>query len=591
MLFRLLDPHDGSAEKMTLSQYRSIALAGLSAGIVALMIFISWDHTVQQSDERGRGSAWADQEQELLATFKAITIADIAPGTKDLTIKNVTATNASNYGHMTLKRGECPELSTPLYEPHHGDRAHGDVCRGLGELSPPGTLNTKGLYSCPLGCSIGSVPPYCAGGSHGRFSDRGPCRPHLLSATKIRRARNSRQKLVDKKAWFCAASGIQLTCGGGNEPGSAPSALDGSGPFERPTICEPSGIAYQCPRDGRGAAMRTRLVALLARLVGPKGILFFVGDSTLRYQFSTFCRCTSVTMCNTLLKDRTKPGAKVVGPRRLRSCGANDMSPTVTSEPLVVFDEIAGGTAHYPWTDPANHAAGSLQRLEQLVNRTAHGRLVVYANVGALHLLWNKPVGWPDIRGFFEVEKRIIQETADYRSGGAGATIFMLPHWVCVSKLPLALQRYINPNRTDNRAGDKKGGKAGKRGELLETNMVDDNDDSCTRFLRSVQTNSKWSAAAAGSTHEEHLTFCRGAYLNAAGAANLRRRMLSAITGTREAHSTNTAELGVVDGYTITKNAGCEGSPDGRHWPENVVLTELDVLFSELERMVSERSK
>lgn len=336
-----------------------------------------------------------------------------------------------------------------------------------------------------------------------------------------------------------------------------------------------------CTRDGRGKALRSRLTGVILDLVGPRGILFFVGDSTMRYQFFTLCKCISAVIC-----------ASVLDGRRMRSCGANSMSKTASDEPLIVFDEIAGGSSHLPWSDPTNRATASIARLSKLVDRDTHGGLVVYANLGALHLLWNKLIGWPDFSGFLTVEQRVEQEASEYRAAGAKTTIFMLPHWICIPKLPLALQKYINPNRTDNRAGDRMGGDAGKKGAVLATNMVDDNDNLCVKFLESsmaataINTSSRALPKAARkistTSRAERLSVCRGAYLNPVGAAGLAKRINTSVVA---ATNTNGQHLAIVDGYALTARAGCSSTPDGRHWPEATVLLEVDALVDELERL------
>ena len=53
---------------------------------------------------------------------------------------------------------------------------------------------------------------------------------------------------------------------------------------------------------------------------------------------------------------------------------------------LVVFEETAGGPYHSPYTLDTNHVDQSIARLKSLLPLEKRGRLVVYANFGALHL-------------------------------------------------------------------------------------------------------------------------------------------------------------------------------------------------------------
>lgn len=419
----------------------------------------------------------------------------------------------------------CPKPHTNLEV--HNESNHGDVCRGKKQRN-----GKPGKWYCPVGCKHHKKhqAPYCV-----VKSGSAPCRAAALTSFD----------------------------GPDNEPPLTPPA-----PII-PVYSFQVGAHFGCSglKMGTAPARSAHLKKRINELVGPFGTLLFIGDSTLRYQFMALCRSISTRLCTA--KD-TKPSG---GMKNIRLCGGNDMTENSTTQALLAFDEIAGGSFHSPWTGGhtgvEHQPNGTMQRLTKILNRTKWGgNLLVYTNFGALHLLENRQIGgWgyrgrhrqaPDFVGFMEAPTMVSIAAHDFRAHGAKGLLVMTPHWICLRKVPKSIRKWLDPEREP------------VPGETLAL---------CAEFVKSQTVYPKWQTRSL----EDRKTLCLDGQMTARGVATLTSVWTKGVEAETVAGHTDVA---TVDAYSLTKELGCNRTSDGRHYDFNSVQSELDMMLEGLAKVL-----
>lgn len=329
---------------------------------------------------------------------------------------------------------------------------------------------------------------------------------------------------------------------------SQPHALPG---IDTEATCKAANRRHPCKYHPE--PVKHAVDAALQRAVGPNGTLLMVGDSTMRYQFGTFCNCLQVQMCSAVRVKGTVRRMQICGPTSAGGLATHPLGST-----LAVYDEIAGGPHHVPWTHSANRANASLQRFGQAVPAGKRdGRIVVYLNFGALHTLWlkypvpNKPAhpGWKlpgagrgggfDFIGFVQMRERLRREVADYRNAGAAAIVVMSPHTVCVKQMPHSLQVHMDEEAFPDNFN----------ASLYE----------CAQFLLDQPTFPE----LAQRPLPARVAYCAAAQMNKHGANTIRTVLREEIEAMK---AEGAADIGFVDAFKITDDEGCEMTEDGRQY-------------------------
>ena len=132
--------------------------------------------------------------------------------------------------------------------------------------------------------------------------------------------------------------------------------------IETEATCKVPNRRHPCQHHPK--PIKDAVEAALQRAAGPNGTLLMVGDSTMRYQFGTFCNCLQVEMCSAIRAKGTIRRVQLCGPTSVTSTRGRATRPIGST--LAVYDEIAGGPYHVPWTHSANRANATLQRFHQV---------------------------------------------------------------------------------------------------------------------------------------------------------------------------------------------------------------------------------
>lgn len=374
-----------------------------------------------------------------------------------------------------------------------------------------------------------------------------------------------------KLAELCIIGANQCTC---------PPFPDGTFPGERckkifvkpPTFitdleCSNSGSKKYCNSE---RATMDRFVDSLSKVLGPKGTLLMIGDSTLRYQVGFLCKCFAEEWCVT-------PGIKAVKKNRICNLESRKMVDSPDS-PIIIFDEIAGGSYHAPWTNRDMRIRATFKRLESIVDLKQRGKLFVYTNFAALHLFYIDGIGgWSvrgqnggDFAGFMEAGNRLADELAFTRERGGSGYLVMAPHWVCADKLPATMQAAVIPEMHSGYDYNKAMTK-------------------CVDFVKEQTLYTEWSGAGA-KNDADRLALCKQAQLSEeprvpGGSPYLRKLWSDAIQNEINAGA---SDVGFVDTYLHTQRAGCSDTPDGRHYPDHVVFEEVKGLLEGLQSIGKE---
>ena len=377
---------------------------------------------------------------------------------------------------------------------------------------------------------------------------------------------NTCAKLAD----LCLGPANQCTCppdANGTIPGGRCSILFVKPPtFVSDLECTNSGSKKYCKTEKEKMAS---FIDALKKVLGPKGTLLMIGDSTLRYQMGFLCKCFADEWCTT-------PGIKAVKKNRVCSLGHGKMKDAADA-PIIIFDEIAGGSYHAPWINAEMRIEKTFERLESIVDLKQRGKLFVYTNFAALHLFYIEGIGgWSvrgngggDFAGWMEAENnnRLKNELVYTRGAGVSGYLVMTPHWVCAEKLPATMQAAVIPEMHDGYDYNKAMHK-------------------CVKFVNEQLHSPDWSATGT-KTDADRLALCQRAQLSEAprvpgGSPYLRRLWSDAIQSEINAGA---KDVGIVDTYTVTKASGCDNTPDGRHYPDPVVFQELEGLLKTLQTL------
>lgn len=313
---------------------------------------------------------------------------------------------------------------------------------------------------------------------------------------------------------------------------------------------------------------RVQFVDRTEKVLGNFSTVLMVGDSTIRYQFGAFCNCVSGISCAMNGVRGTIKRLKLCGPRK-----SEDTRQTTSSahNAMVVFDEIAGGPHHMPWGHRENRANATIARFQQAIDQSKRQRLVVYANFAALHLLFQPVIGgWDivdigggkrqrsrgaDFNGLMHLTDRLSAEYQDYKRAGADLLIVMLPHWVCIQKLPGSIRKYVDASVDDNRT---------------ELGL-----DECVSFLKKRETMAEYPEFIRKSDSELR-NFCVHSQLDEKGTRKIAKLLQFEVNRLKE---TQNASIALVDAYSMTKQAGCGDTSDGRHWGMDTVLSEWNSIL------------
>jgi len=369
---------------------------------------------------------------------------------------------------------------------------------------------------------------------------------------------------------LCLVPANQCTCPpypNGTFPGGRCKDLFVKPPtFKTDLICSNSGTKKFCKSENE---KMSTYIAELKKMLGPKGTLLMIGDSTLRYQVGFISKCFADETCVT-------PGIK--GTKKNRVCNLDHGKiGDAPDSPIIIFDEIAGGSFHAPWINGEMHIEKSFERLNSIVDLKQRGKLFVYTNYAALHLFFIDAVGgWSlrgngggDFAGFMEAGQRFKTELAFTRKPEVSISgyLVMTPHWVCADKMPASMQAAVIPEMSD--------------GVVYNAAI-----EKCVKFVGEQTRYQEWSSAGTRSD-ADRLALCHRGQLSEeprvpGGSPYLRKVWSDAVKVEQNAGAT---DVGIVDTYLLTKAAGCSETPDGRHYPDPVVFQELEELLKTLQAL------
>lgn len=146
----------------------------------------------------------------------------------------------------------------------------------------------------------------------------------------------------------------------------------------------------------------------------------------------------------------------------------------------------------------------------------------------------------------------------------------MTPHWVCAEKLPGSMQPYVRPD--------------------LDAVKYETAIQHCIDFLSGQRLYPSWGnySTESDKTDKDRRNLCYRAQLSEpprepGGSLYLRQIWLDEIQALRKKGTKN---IDWVDTYNITKEFGCEDTPDGRHYSDAAVHRELEEMIVAIERVI-----
>ena len=134
-----------------------------------------------------------------------------------------------------------------------------------------------------------------------------------------------------------------------------------------------------------------------------------------------------------------------------------------------------------------------------------------------------------------QIERAVEMEALNYRRAGASAIVYMTPHRVCLRKLPTTFQKRLDPISYPVTAN-----------ALMKE---------CGDFVAANPLYPEWHDRPRAEQEE----LCENAKMNENGSMRLARRI-------EVAAATAGKDVGVVDAFNITREAGCASTGDGRHY-------------------------